>query len=231
MAKININNNGIVVILLLIAVILSSVIFMNLMGMRGFRITGAASTGTGLTNLSVSSTFSIKMLRNVTDFGVAATPGSGLYYNITSNMTNTNPTGGVASFYNGTEGNVSAACDYGGGTPNCAAPFVIENDGNNNATCVQVQGGSTVAAFIGGTGPAFWAAERDNETAAGPSCGGTKASAWSQVNSTSPLTVCQQLHADDTIDSIRVHWKIDIPSDAPPTAKSNSITITALNAC
>lgn len=215
-------SNNILAALLLLAIVISGAGVLSVLTITAPKLTGAATSGSGVTNLTISSIYSILMLRNMSDFGTGDII-SGQIYHIYTNATNTNA-GASSPFRNGSEGNGS---DYGTGT--YVYPFVIENDGNDNTTCVQLEG-NPAATFIG-SGAVFEASEKDNETAEGPSCEGNKAFTWQPVNVTNPMTVCQQLHSDGTKDSIRIHWHLGIPDSAVPETKSNTITITALNSC
>jgi hypothetical protein len=215
-------SNNVLAALLLLAIVISAFGLMSMVSVPLFQITGAASSGLGVTNLSITESFSIKMVRNISDFGTSTIP-NGVTTWLASNQTNSNATQTV-TFYNGSEGN---GTDYGLGTH--IYPFVIENDGNDNTTCVQITG-TAAATFIGGSEPAapvFQAAASNNMTG---SCGGTMATAWTTVSGAA-ATMCQQLHSDYGIDQIRIHWRLGIPSDASPSVKSNTLTITAQNTC
>ena len=221
-------SNRFLVFLALLAISIAFIGILGIAGMRGINITGALTSGTGVTNLSITESFSIRMVRNLSDFGASTLPSSVRTW-IATNAINGNASQ-TTTFYNGSEGNGSAN-DYGTGTH--VYPFVVENDGNDNTTCVKITG-TAAASFIGGSsfgGPAFNAMETDNETASGVSCGGAKASSWMPVNGTWGALICAQLRSDATIDELRIHWQVGIPDDASPSAKSNTITVTAYNNC
>ncbi|MEM2117286.1 MAG: hypothetical protein QW754_06140 [Thermoplasmata archaeon] len=208
--------SNILLVLLLIAFILISTGFVTLLiqGPSG-RLTGAA---TGVTNLSIQSLASIRLIRNVSDFG-SGNPIPGGILNITTNQTNTN------GFNNGSEGN---GTDYGEGTH--VYPFVVENDGNDDTTCVNVTAQYSASTFIGGTGPIFRLASRDNETG---SCAAGLKTSWTDVT-TSPITVCSSLHTETGgggANTIRIHWWIGIPYDAPNGTKNNTITVSGHDNC
>jgi hypothetical protein len=169
----------------------------------------------------VSSQVSIRLLRNVSDFGASVIPSSVETW-IATNQNNTNTTQST-TFYNGSEGN---GTNYGTGT--YVYPFVVENDGNDNSTCINVSG-SNAAAFIGGSSqtPAFNTMLTENETG---SCGaGSKAAGWIPIN-TSGAVICLNTSSEGTRDEIRIHWQMGIPDDVVGT-RSNTITIAAWNTC
>jgi hypothetical protein len=207
-------SNNILAGLLLVAVVLSAFSLLSIMTIPTQLLTGAATTGTGLANVTIQSSYSIKMVRNISNFG-SGTIINGQLRHLYSNSTND------GGFYNGSEGN---GTDYGTGT--YAYPFVVENDGNDDTTCVQVSG-TAASSFIGGNSPVFEAAAAENETG---SCAAGLVSAWTTVDGTAD-TMCQQLQMELGNDELRLHWHIGVPDDSAEGEKTNTITITALNAC
>ena len=206
-------SNNILAGLLLVAVVLSAIGLLSMMSVPIMQLTGAATSGQGLANVTVQSSYSVKMVRNISNFG-SGTIIEGSMRHLYSNSTN------AGGFYNGSEGN---GTNYGTGT--YAYPFVVENDGNDDSTCIQVSG-TVAGTFIGGTSAVFEAAAKENETT---SCSSGLVSAWTTVGGAQ--TMCQSLQMDLANDELRIHWHIGIPDDASPAEKTNTITVTALNSC
>ena len=206
-------SNNILAGLLLVAVVLSAFSLLSILTIPTQKLTGAATTGTGLANVTIQSSYSIKMVRNISNFG-SGTIINGQLRHLYSNSTND------GGFYNGSEGN---GTDYGTGT--YAYPFVVENDGNDDSTCVQVSG-TAASSFRGGNSPVFEVAAKENETT---SCSSGLVSAWTTVGGAQ--TMCQSLQMEVANDELRMHWHIGIPDDATEGEKTNTITITALNSC
>jgi hypothetical protein len=209
-------NNTLVALLLVVVVVLAAGMLSIIVNLPVMKITGAAS---GVTNLTISSLASIKMLRNISEFG-SGTPSASTTIHLYSNATNTN------GFSNGTEGNGTV---YGLGT--YMYPFVIENDGNDDSTCVNVTTQYAAGTnFIGGTSPVFELASRDNETS---SCASGLAPVWVTA-STAAKTVCSSLHTEaggTGANTIRIHWHLAIPQDAAPATYNNVITISGYGSC
>jgi len=218
MAKIS---NNVIAVLLLAAIAISGAGIVTIITITAPapRLTGAA---TGVTNLTVQSLVSIRMIRNISDFGSGTPEPSGILH-LYTNTTNTN------GFKNGTEGN---GTNYGGcdGTESkCVFPFVIENDGNDDSTCVKISG-NPASTFIGGTNPEFHFAAQNNETGA---CASGLYTEWQPVT-TSETNACESLHTETGgggANTIRIHWHIGLPSDTPPETKTNIITISAYGSC
>jgi hypothetical protein len=213
-------NNVLVALLLVVVIVLAAGMFSMLLGIPGVRLTGF-NTGTGLTNVTVTSLASITLLRNMSYFGTGTPTGSGVL-DLVTNGTNTN------GFFNGSEGNGSGN-DYGTGTH--VYPFVVANDGNVDTMCVNMSSSAAAAAFIGGTsGYAFDYASINNET---NSClSGLVNTSWSAV-STSYKTVCSSLHTEvggTGSNTVRIHWHLGIPFDASG-AKTTTITVSGSSTC
>jgi hypothetical protein len=213
------NYTNILVVLLLLAVLVMGIGLLNiLLTFPGIRITGAA---TGVTNLTVQSLTSIRMIRNVSEFGSGTVTAGGVLTHLYTNSTNPN------GFRNGSEGN---GTNYGTGT--YVYPFVVENDGNDDTTCVKIRSDKAASTFIGGTNPSpvFEFAAQNNETGA---CASGLQTAWTTVQTTDS-TACQALHTEtggSGANTIRIHWHIGIPSDSPPATKTATITITGSDNC
>ncbi|MCD6591003.1 MAG: hypothetical protein J7K72_03445 [Candidatus Aenigmarchaeota archaeon] len=207
-------SNNVLAALLIVAILVTSVGIWTLSRIPTAIYTGAA---TGVTNLTVESLASIRLIRNVSDFGQGL-PNPSTTLDLWSNATNTN------GFNNGSEGN---GTNYGSGTH--VYPFVVENDGNDDTTCVKVSG-SDASTFIGGKDPVFQVAAHDNETG---SCHTNLHTEWQNVSG-SEVTVCEELHTEQGgggANTIRLHWHIGLPYDATPTTHSNTITVSAYGSC
>ena len=211
---VKISNNALAA-LLLIAIAISGMGILTIVTITlpVTKLTGAA---TGVTNLTITSLASIKMLRNISEFGTG-TPLPASTLALYSNTTNVN------GFNNGSEGN---GTDYGSGT--YVYPFVVENDGNDDTTCVKISG-TAAAGFIGGTNPEFEFAAKNNETGA---CATGLHDEWQTVSGTA-TNACESLHTESGgggANTVRVHWHIGIPYDAEGF-KSNAITIDGQGSC
>jgi hypothetical protein len=207
------SSNVLVLLLLIVIAVLATGLFSVILNMPAIRFTGAA---TGVTNLTISSLASIRMVRNISQFGTG-TPLASQTLNLYSNTTNVN------SFNNGSEGN---GTNYGTGT--YVYPFVVENDGNDDTTCVKISG-TAAAGFIGGTSPVFEFAAKNNETG---SCATGLHAEWQTVSGTA-TNACEALHTETGgggANTVRVHWHIGIPYDAEGF-KTNSITIDGSGSC
>jgi len=211
---VKISNNGLAA-LLLVAIAISGMGVFTIITITTptAKITGAAS---GVTNLTISSLASITLLRNVSEFGSGA-PSAGSTLHLYTNTTNDN------GFNNGSEGNGTV---YGTGTH--VYPFVVENDGNDDSTCVKVHG-DPAATFIGGSNPVFEVAAQNNETA---SCV-TMHPEWQTVSGVD-VNVCEALHTEaggTGANTVRIYWHLGIPQDASAGAKINTIVVTGQGTC
>ncbi len=181
---------------------------------------------TGKTNVSVQSQASITFVDgwNETWFGQGALPG-GIEVIIATNWQNN------YSFYNGSYCNDSAPAALGTGTPR-VKPLCIENDGNNNETCVKIAASSTPAGWITCTESC---AQTPNATikayengTAGSVCTGGLRSDWGQLNTTQ-RTLCEQFNTSKVMG---VDVQLTLPQNTESdTELSTTITIYGTDAC
>ncbi len=238
-------SNNLIAGLLIVAILISIVGVVNTLTLVPvIRYTGAATTGTGKANVTIQSQVSITLLRNETLFGSGYTNTNTILY-IATNQTNPwgdRAPGGAGSGYfnNGSEGN---GTNYGQGTER-AYPFVVENDGNDDTTCIKIYAAQTPAQWIGGSDqtPVFQFAGKNNESAWGstdcagtgfvPACTGTLTEKWTDVpTSASPATVCTALNSSQCTDELRIHFRIGLPSDTPEGGKQTTVTIQGTGSC
>jgi len=169
------------------------------------KTSGAAE---GLVNFTISGALSITLPNSIVDFGTGyVTPGN-TYAILDSNSTL--PTGWTSTA-NGVD-DWPSNTDY----------IVVENNGNVNAN-VTIKAEKTANDFIGGTNPAQWYAAMNNEDS---SCTSNLQSDYADLT-TSETNLCENLGYADSADTLNVMFKLRVPSDASPAAKSNTITFTA----
>ncbi|NIO23324.1 MAG: hypothetical protein GTN38_04855 [Candidatus Aenigmarchaeota archaeon] len=241
-------SNNLLAGLLIVAILVSIVGLANTLTLIPvIQYTGFATTGVGKANVTIESAISITLLRNESIFGPGYANSAGDLL-LATNKSNPEGTGGVSDrfFNNGSEGNVTD-CTYGiAGDTTCAHPFVVENDGNDPATCIKVYAADSAATFIGGSSPSFMFAGLANESVWGPTnppgdcplssytdaCVGTLNASWGEIYVGSPgTTVCSQLNHTDCSDELRIHFQLTIPANAPTGAKTNTVTVTAAGSC
>jgi len=169
------------------------------------KTSGAAE---GLVNFTISGALSITLPNSIVDFGTGYVTLGDTYAILDSNSTS--PTGWTSTA-NGVDGWPSNT-DY----------IVLENNGNVNAN-VTIKANKTASEFVGGTNPAQWYAAMDNEAG---SCTGDLQSDYADLT-TSETNLCSSLGYADSADTLNVMFKLQVPSDASPAAKSNTITFTA----
>jgi parallel beta-helix repeat protein len=165
----------------------------------------------GQVNVSVEPMLSITLVDNLVDFGTGFVTSGNAYADIDSNSTNT-----------GNWTNTSAGVH---GWPGNKDVMALENNGNVKAK-VNISAGDTAASFIGGTGPDQWYAAEDNESV---SCDGIMQDNYTALG-TSQTSLCTSLRNNDTTDAINIMFKLRVPSDAAPAAKTNTITFSAVEA-
>jgi len=242
-------SNNTLAALLIVAVLVSIVGLVNTLTLIPvIQYTGVA---TGKANVTIESAVSIKLLKNESLFG-AGFPNlvcTGRL-DIATNQSNQEGDRGspVGFFNNGTEGNNTAQnCTYGksglddSGT--CAEPFVVQNDGNDPATCVKINADKAAQAFIGGSQqtPLFQWAGMNNESAWGSSNAGCPSAVtdaclvglnqtWRDMTTGSGGPVCTQLNHTDCSDEIRIHFLLGVPSDATG-GKQALVTVSGCNPC
>ena len=190
-------SNNILAILLVIAIVI---------GLIGFfipkKIVGKV-TDTGALQVTVSELTAINFTDDVINWG----------------------TGNVKEGYTycemDTEGNMGSGCE---GFTNQNNGFTIENIGNVDVI-LQLATGKNADELIGGSNPLYQYKVVEAESG---SCDGLYPSTYTNVNSTSPGdTICSAFYAEDRMDSVYIHVKVRIPSDAPPGTKSDTFTATA----
>jgi|GEM_PF-2389818 len=238
-------SNNLLAALLIVAVVISIVGLVNIFTLAPvIRYTGVA---TGKANVSIESQLSIKLLRNETLFGsgspnLAATGTAvAIWSNRTSIQVDGDASSDIGAFNNGSQGN---GTDYNTGT--YVYPFVVENDGNDPDTCIRISAAQAAASFIGGVAqtPHFYWAAMANESTWGstqsgaPStltanpCIGTGTALvdeWTEMT-TSSATVCDPLNATDWTDELRIHFRLEIPTDASG-GKQTTVTVSGCNPC
>lgn len=233
-------SNNLLAGLLIVAIVVSIVGLANtLTVLPVLQYTGFATSGQGLANVSITSQVSITLLRNETLFGSGYTNQNSilrLYTNSTNQWGDRNPAGW---FNNGSEGN---GTDYGSGSGPYAYPFVVQNDGNDDSTCIKVYAAQTPQQWIGGTSqtPEFKMAGKNNESAWGSTdCAGTGypdacysglVQAWTDVG-TIPTTICTSLNSTDCTDELRIHFMVGLPSDTPEGIKTTTVTVEGSDVC
>lgn len=107
-------------------------------------------------------------------------------------------------------------------------PFILENDGNVLAN-VTIKASLSAAAWFGGNaGYALMYYNYSNYEASACLLNGQGNLAFVTIPvDPSTSVTCQKLNFTDSSDQIRLDLKIQIPSDAAPGLKENSITFTS----
>jgi hypothetical protein len=167
-------------------------------------LTGAATTGTGQANVTITGQVSLTMLQDITNFG-DGTPASGTALNISTEEENTN------GFNNGSYSN---GTDFGTNAENegFANAMVIENDANQNIQ-VTITSNASATDFPGGTSqtPLFMYKVLQNESS---SCTSLQdVGNWTNTD-TSPTTICSSMDEQPSSDTVQVHFLLQIPDDA-----------------
>jgi parallel beta-helix repeat protein len=165
----------------------------------------------GQVNVSVEPMLSITLVDNLVDFGTGFVTAGNAYADIDSNSTDT-----------GNWTNTSAGIH---GWPGNRDFMTLDNNGNVKAN-VNISAGDSAATFIGGTGPDQWYAAEDNESV---SCDGILQSTYTTLG-ISQTSLCTSLRNNDSTDTINILFKLRVPSDATPSAKTNTITFSAVEA-
>ncbi|NIO20645.1 MAG: hypothetical protein GTN76_07875 [Candidatus Aenigmarchaeota archaeon] len=241
-------SNNLLAGLLIVAIVVSIVGLANTITLIPvLQYTGFATSGTGKSNVTITSEVSITLIRNETLFGSGYT-NTATIHRIYSNESNQWGDRNNAGFFNnGSEGNnTEGNCTYGKSgnddSGNCADPFVIENDGNDESTCIKLYAAATPQSWIGGSAqtPEFKMSGEQNEstwgstTCAGTgypdSCVGTLTEEWTDVG-TSATTICTQLNASQCTDEMRVHFMLGLPSDTSEGGKQTTVTVEGSNNC
>jgi hypothetical protein len=233
-------SNNLIAGLLLVAIVVSIVGLVNTISLIPvIQYTGFATTGAGKANVTIESAMSITLMRNETLFGPGYANTAGDLV-LATNKTNPEGTAGTTDgwFNNGSEGN---GTDYGQGSGPYAYPFVVQNDGNEDATHIKVYANKDADAFIGGVGSEFQFAGENNESVWGstepagscplPSytdaCTSGLIESWQDMPTGSGTEVCAALNATDCSDEMRIHFRLSIPYDAPSGGKTATVTVEA----
>ena len=186
-------------------ILLSTLIILHRLG--GLTATGFATSPTGIAQVQVNTTASIR-------FAVA-----------TVNWTSGSVNSTYVNCTMDTVGSLSSGCV---GFHSVSQALVLENDGNVPVN-VSLRAASSNSTFIGGTlvggGPEFMYNVTVNET---NSCGAPVPAAWTDVNLSSPGTlICPYLDYTDGNDSLKIGLWINIPYTASSGIKQQTLTATA----
>ncbi len=167
--------------------------------------TGFGTTALGTATVNITGGLSIVLSDMNITFGNGTFIAPGLFAILESNNSDA---------INGTWANVN---DY----------FVLENDGNVNVN-ITIKASNSAGTWFGGNAnyAAMWYMHNESEPR---SClfdaTGIKNMTW-MILPVDPLYngTCQTLNYSDASDTMRVYMKIQIPADAVPGLKANSIT-------
>jgi len=172
--------------------------------------TGGAGAGnnTGEIRITIESVLSITLPDALVDFGTGYVASGYTYAILDSNSTELQNWTVVENGSNGWPSNT----DY----------IILENNGNIYAN-VTIKANKTASEFIGGTNPEQYFAAMDNESG---SCQNNLQSDYTELQ-TSENTICGNLSYANDADSLRIMFKLKIPSDATPDVRSNIITFIA----
>jgi hypothetical protein len=207
------NDNTAVFALILVGIVAVIGLF-ALRPMSGYYAVSANTTG-GLLNITIGTALSITLIDNLVDFGTGYVNSGDAYAIVDSNDT-----------ASGTAGNWTSTADGAGGWPGASTDYMtLENNGNVDAK-VNISASANAATFIGGTSPAQNYAGADNEAG---SCVAGLQSAYTALT-TSQKVLCTNLTYGAANDAVDIMYKLTIPSDATPSAKSNTITFSAVAA-
>jgi len=168
-------------------------------------ITGFATEQNGTAAINISGVVSIALPSNSIDFGTSSVVPPNAYCNVSYDGSSTT--------------HEPAACGGWSGS----GDIIVENDGNQAAN-VTIKARDDVATFIGGQSPGMFYKSADNESG---SCSGNVVSSYTELT-TSATNFCDVLDtgADDGFDTVKLHLKLKIPSDAVGY-KSNTLTFEA----
>ena len=215
-------SNNFIAGLLVVAIVISLYSFLTIANFGGIRVTGGASTGTGSANVTISSSTDIILLRSKADFDSGYTSGAAL--TLTTQQQNTN------TFDSGSEGNGTNYSGCDGTEAACAFPFVVKNEGNINVS-INISSASEAATWVGAGASSYFKGKSNQSGSCGLNFTGGggfgDASAWQSLNITQRV-VCSNLSSADTIDEIRVHFNLTIPTTATTGAHGVVVTVGAL---
>ncbi|RMD67227.1 hypothetical protein D6817_02140 [Candidatus Pacearchaeota archaeon] len=171
------------------------------------KISGFASN-TGEANLTVESSAAVNFTTDFIDWGSGQVDVGQTYAQLTTLETN-----------NVTNGNW---------TLQTAGGLRIENIGNVNVS-LNLSVGKTAAQFIGGTNPGYqWNVTAVEANACLNSTGGTGGLQLGTFidTTTSQTEFCPIFQFVNTADEVRIDLNITVPYNAPPGAKTDTITAT-----
>jgi hypothetical protein len=167
-------------------------------------ISGAATSGTGATRLTIKTQLAIKLNDSTVDFGNCTPDVTGVYWD--SNDT-------------ARAGSGARQCT------NLTNPqnITVENDGNELAN-VSVQ--STIIDLTGGSSPTFWFAT-DNATDGRKGCSQGLRRGWTQFAvADTEYTACDGLNFSDTMDRFYTYFRVYGPTDSTAGQRTATITFT-----
>ncbi len=194
-----------------IAVSLFGTIF-SLNRLESFGTTGFATQANGTASVYVNTTTSIIFNVSTINWGTGYVNTSGGYVNCTM----------------ATDAAHSAGCS---GFTTVSNGFILENDGNTNAT-VSLYANATAVQFIGGSsggGPLFQYKVSNNEAT---SCSSPAPSSYTDVNVTPPgTTICPSTTFDfnNSKDTMEIEVMINIPDNSLSGQRAATFTATASN--
>ncbi|HQT45285.1 MAG TPA: hypothetical protein PLO51_04855, partial [Candidatus Micrarchaeota archaeon] len=121
-------------------------------------------------------------------------------------------------------GSITLETDVASNMTSNVTGFTVENQGNVNVS-INVTSSANAAAFIGGTSPLFkmWGVDQE----AGSCATGLVAKGSAFNLGSSGSLVCGNLQYPDANDQVYAYMTITIPSDAPVSANSATITFTS----
>lgn len=202
-------SNKFLVSLLMIAIAVSAIgTFVSVFNLERF-ITGLAAQTNGTAQLNILEQVVVNVTQPTIDFGNITVPA------------------GQTNCYLDTEAG-STDCTQAGGTFGADSSFVFENIGNV-AINVSVQSGKLVGGFLGSSsyGAAYqWKCRTKTGT------GSPVISSYENVNNASAQLCYANMDVSSSPgeDTAYLDIKLIVPSDAPPGAKSDTITFTAAKA-
>lgn len=202
-------SNNLIAVLLVVAILISGLSAVTVANMGRWAVTGGVPLEYGTANVSITGAVLIDMLRNVTDFDSGTLDGQ---WRVIDTLGTSNNPGG---FDDGTEGNGSGdsadECSSNYDAEGyCAFPFVVLNEGNVNVS-INISADDEARDWISG-GAYQQVAYRDNASGAcSADLGEFVLSAWTDLNTTETV-LCSDLNFTNS-DTLRIHFKLGIPSD------------------
>ena len=165
-------------------------------------ITGFATEQNGTAAINISGIVSIALPQNSIDFGTSSVVPPNTYCNVSYDSSSTT--------------HEPAAC----GSWTGSGDIVVENDGNLDAD-ITIKAKDAVADFIGGSSPGMF---YKSDSVEGGSCT-TPVASYTELT-TGAQSFCGTLQFEDSTDTVELHLKLKIPSDAVGY-KSNTLTFEA----